>query len=73
MRMSMPSAWSARRWDYQVDVALEIPPEENLDNIARSIEAVQAKRREPLFDAEHFFDGYKANPGLCARVHQGRA
>src|SRR6201994_1846793 len=48
--------------DYQVRAALEIPLEENLDNIARSIEAVAAKKREPLFDAEHFFDGYKANP-----------
>ena len=26
------------------------------------MEAVAAKKREPLFDAEHFFDGYKANP-----------
>jgi len=47
---------------YQVRVALEITPEENLDNIARSMEAVAAKKREPLFDAEHFFDGYKADP-----------
>src|SRR3954464_6631474 len=47
---------------YQVRVALEISLEENLDNIARSMEAVVAKKREPLFDAEHFFDGYKANP-----------
>jgi len=47
---------------YQVRVALEITPEENLDNIARSMEAIAAKKREPLFDAEHFFDGYKADP-----------
>ncbi len=47
---------------YQVQVALEISLEENLDNIARSMEAVAAKKREPLFDAEHFFDGYKADP-----------
>ena len=47
---------------YQVKVALEITPEENLDNIARSMEAIVAKKREPLFDAEHFFDGYKADP-----------
>jgi len=46
---------------YQVDVALEIPRSENIDNIARSIEAVKQKGREPLFDAEHFFDGYKAD------------
>ncbi|HKQ45810.1 MAG TPA: citramalate synthase [Rhizomicrobium sp.] len=44
---------------YQVRVALEISGEENLDNIARSMEAITAKKREPLFDAEHFFDGYK--------------
>jgi 2-isopropylmalate synthase len=47
---------------YQVKVALEISPEENLDNIARSMEAIIARQREPLFDAEHFFDGYKSDP-----------
>src|SRR5690242_3980641 len=47
---------------YQVKVALEISPEENLDNIARSMEAILGRKREPLFDAEHFFDGYKADP-----------
>src|SRR4051812_12559671 len=47
---------------YQVKVALEISPEENLDNIARSMEAITTKKREQLFDAEHFFDGYKADP-----------
>ena len=47
---------------YQVEVALEISLSDNLDNIARSMEAIAAKKREPLFDAEHFFDGYKANP-----------
>jgi len=50
-----------KTWDFQVDVALEIPRSENIDNIAESIAAVKAKGREPLFDAEHFFDGYKAN------------
>jgi 2-isopropylmalate synthase len=44
---------------FQVKVALEIPLEDNLDNIARSMEAIVARGREPLFDAEHFFDGYK--------------
>jgi 2-isopropylmalate synthase len=51
-----------KTWDFQVDVALEIPRAENIDNIAASIAAVAEKKREPLFDAEHFFDGYKANP-----------
>jgi 2-isopropylmalate synthase len=46
---------------FQVKVALEISLEDNLDNIARSMEAIIEKKREPLFDAEHFFDGYKAD------------
>ena len=62
-----------KSWDFQVDVALEIPRPENIENIARSIEAVAAKKREPLFDAEHFFDGWKANPDYalaCIRAAQ---
>ncbi|HSZ73655.1 MAG TPA: citramalate synthase [Rhizomicrobium sp.] len=50
-----------KTWDFHVDIALEIPRNENIDCIAASIEAVKAKGREALFDAEHFFDGYKAN------------
>ena len=51
-----------KTWDFQVRVALDIPYTDNVGNIAESIAAVVAKGREPLFDAEHFFDGYKANP-----------
>src|SRR5579862_7502621 len=62
-----------KTWDFHVDVALEIPRSENIDGIAESIAAVKAKGREPLFDAEHFFDGYKANPTYaldCLRAAQ---
>ena len=62
---------------YQVRVALEITLDENLDNIVRSMEAITAKKREPLFDAEHFFDGYKADPAYALScleaAHQGGA
>jgi 2-isopropylmalate synthase len=51
-----------KTWDFHVDVALEIPRSENVDGIAESIAKVAARGREPLFDAEHFFDGYRANP-----------
>jgi len=50
-----------KTWDYQVDVALEIPRDENIEIIADSVNAAAASGREVLFDAEHFFDGYKAN------------
>ncbi|MGA7713814.1 MAG: citramalate synthase [Rhizomicrobium sp.] len=51
-----------KTWDFQVDVALGIPRDENVESISQSVAAVKAKGREALFDAEHFFDGYKANP-----------
>ncbi len=47
--------------DFHVEKALGIALEENLENISQSIEYV-SKSREALFDAEHFFDGWKANP-----------
>ncbi len=48
--------------DFHVETALGITLRENIDNIATSMGHVAARGREPLFDAEHFFDGYKANP-----------
>jgi 2-isopropylmalate synthase len=48
--------------DFHVEAALGITLEENLENIARSVEHLVRQGREALFDAEHFFDGYKANP-----------
>ncbi|TPE53587.1 citramalate synthase [Amaricoccus solimangrovi] len=47
--------------DFHVTAALGITLEENVANIAASVAHVAASR-EALFDAEHFFDGYKANP-----------
>lgn len=48
--------------DFHVTHALGITLYENLDNIRASITHVVAQGREALFDAEHFFDGYKDNP-----------
>ncbi len=50
-----------KTWDFQVKVALGITNEENIELIRESIAAVKARGAEALFDAEHFFDGYKAN------------
>ena len=48
--------------DFHVRAALEIPLEENLANIAQSVAHLVALGREAVFDAEHFFDGWRANP-----------
>ncbi|MDF1801594.1 citramalate synthase [Thalassovita sp.] len=51
--------------DFHVETALGITLAENTENIARSVEYLVAQGREALFDAEHFFDGYKANPAYA--------
>jgi 2-isopropylmalate synthase len=51
--------------DFHVTTALEITLEENLANIRDSVAHVVAQGREAIFDAEHFFDGWKANPGYA--------
>ena len=48
--------------DYHVTAALGIALEENVENIRASVAHIVAQGREALFDAEHFFDGWKANP-----------
>ncbi len=51
-----------KSWDFHVDVALNVPREENLASIRESIAAAVERGREAMFDAEHFFDGYRDNP-----------
>jgi len=51
-----------KSWDLHVIDILGISLDENLGVIAESIEYLKARDKEIFFDAEHFFDGYKANP-----------
>ncbi len=55
-------AIAGKTWDEQVTRALQTTHEENLRMIADSVAFLKAQGREVVFDAEHFFDGYKANP-----------
>ena len=48
--------------DFHVSTALNISLDENLENIDKSIRYIVQSGREALFDCEHFFDGYSANP-----------
>jgi 2-isopropylmalate synthase len=48
--------------EFHVTTALGVSLDENRAAIAASFAHVTAKGREALFDAEHFFDGYRANP-----------
>ncbi len=51
-----------KTWDLHVRKVMDNTPEENLNMIADSVAYLIGKGREVIYDAEHFFDGYKDNP-----------
>lgn len=51
-----------KSWDLHVTEVLRVSREENLAMIEDSVALVKSEGREVIFDAEHFFDGYKADP-----------
>ena len=54
--------------DFHVTTALGIALDENVANIRASFAHLASLGREGLFDAEHFFDGYKANPAYALQT-----
>jgi 2-isopropylmalate synthase len=56
-----------KTWDYHVTDVLSVSLEENLAMIGESVEYV-ARSRRVIYDAEHFFDGWKANPAFAAKT-----
>ncbi|WP_461829664.1 citramalate synthase [Aquifex sp.] len=57
-----------KSWDLHVTEALKTTLEENLDMIYETVEYLKKNVDEVIFDAEHFFDGYKANPEYALQV-----
>ncbi|HJZ68641.1 MAG TPA: citramalate synthase [Blastocatellia bacterium] len=51
-----------KTWDLHVRKALGISLEQNLELISASVGYLKSKGREVIYDAEHFFDGYAAQP-----------
>ncbi|MCL2374222.1 MAG: citramalate synthase [Treponema sp.] len=51
-----------KSWDLHVSEVLRVSPEENLAMIAETVAFFKEKGRQVFYDAEHFFDGWKANP-----------
>jgi 2-isopropylmalate synthase len=54
-----------KTWDLHVSRALGISLEENLKLISETVRYVKDHEKEVVFDAEHFFDGYRANPAYA--------
>ncbi|MGD1158528.1 MAG: citramalate synthase [Terriglobia bacterium] len=50
-----------KTWDLHVKVALGVSLKENLDLVGESVAFLKSKGKEVIYDAEHFFDGFKAD------------
>lgn len=57
-----------KSWDMHVTKILNATLEENLELVYDTLHFFKSKGKEVIFDAEHFFDGYKANPNYAMKV-----
>lgn len=57
-----------KTWDFHATDVLRVSLDENCDMIHDSVAHVAAAGRELIYDAEHFFDGMKANPDYALRT-----
>ncbi|HEY5695923.1 MAG TPA: citramalate synthase [Acidimicrobiales bacterium] len=60
-------------WDYHVTEALRTDLDEGVAMVRDSVAYLVGQDRRVFFDAEHFFDGYKANPEFSLRVLEAAA
>jgi 2-isopropylmalate synthase len=57
-----------KSWDLHTERALGVTEEENLQMIAETVRYLKDHGREVIYDAEHFFDGFAANPSFALRT-----
>ncbi|PYN62527.1 MAG: citramalate synthase [Candidatus Rokuibacteriota bacterium] len=57
-----------KSWDFHVTHALDTTLDENLAMIADTIAFLRPRMEEVMFDAEHFFDGFRANRDYALRT-----
>jgi 2-isopropylmalate synthase len=62
-----------KSWDLHATHVLETTLEENLDMIADSVAFLRGRGLRVFFDAEHFFDGFKANPAYALKTLEAAA
>lgn len=59
-----------KSWDFHVTRIIRTSLDENLKMISDTIAFFKKKGKEVIYDAEHFFDGYKANPEYAMKALQ---
>ena len=57
-----------KAWDLHVSEILKITNEDNLNIVRDSVSYLKSQGLEVFFDAEHFYDGYKANSDYALQV-----
>ncbi len=62
-----------KSWDLHVHRALGITEDENLKLIADTVGYLKKRGREVIYDAEHFFDGYKSKPAYALQTLEAAA
>lgn len=62
-----------KSWDLHVKEVIKASPDENLDMIGETVAFFKKKGKEVIFDAEHFFDGFKSNPEYALETLQAAA
>jgi 2-isopropylmalate synthase len=62
-----------KSWDFHVATALRISLSRNCDLIRDSVAFLKTQGREVIYDAEHFFDGFAANPEYALQTLKAAA
>jgi 2-isopropylmalate synthase len=62
-----------KSWDFHVTEALRTTLDEGVAMVGESVAFLKAEGLRVFFDAEHFFDGYRANPEFALRVIEAAA
>lgn len=62
-----------KSWDLHVTDVFRTSLKENLKMIYDTVSYLKSKKREVIYDAEHFFDGFNANPDYAIKTLQQAA
>lgn len=57
-----------KSWDLHVREVFKVELDENIRMISESVKYLKSKGKEVIYDAEHFFDGYTANPKYALKT-----
>ncbi|MCA3749448.1 MAG: citramalate synthase, partial [Rubrobacter sp.] len=73
-RLSAPVACIvAKSWRLHVEKVLGTTPERNLESVSDTVAYLAAAGKEVIFDAEHYFDGFKEDPEHALSVLRAAA